>query len=77
MSAEVFISLQLSYLFMVSSAIDLWVGDAEWLAVRVDRSRILRGCGDRPTPPDGHPSEEGIFPPDLLGIIKCSLPIEF
>jgi hypothetical protein len=26
MSAEVFISLQLSYLFMVSSAIDLWVG---------------------------------------------------
>ncbi len=27
MSAEVFISLQLSYLFMVSSALDLWVGD--------------------------------------------------
>ncbi len=29
MSAEVFISLQLSYLFMVSSALDLWVRDAE------------------------------------------------
>ena len=42
MSAEVFISLQLSYLFMVSSALDLWVRDL-------------------PTPPYGHPSQEGIF----------------
>jgi hypothetical protein len=29
MSAEVFISLQLSYLFMLSFALDLWVGDTD------------------------------------------------
>ena len=48
MSAEVFISLhlQLCYLFMVSFALALWV------------------CGlpnGKPTPPFGHPSQEGIF----------------
>jgi hypothetical protein len=42
MSAEVFISLQLSYLFMVSSALDLWVRDADQIEGRRWRVEMRR-----------------------------------
>jgi hypothetical protein len=46
MSAEVFISLQLSYLFMVSSALDLWVRDLPTPPYGHPSIRVASACAE-------------------------------